>query len=73
MNYFYTLFEKYLPGKPVFFTFGNHDTVPVNSFPQPFINGNQSKEWITDPTIKSWSRWLSVYPDWATTQETIKK
>ncbi len=73
MKYFYSLFEQYLPNKPVFFTFGNHDTVPVNNFPQPFISGNQSKDWITEPTLSSWSKWLSAYPDWNTTQATIKK
>ena len=27
-----SLFKKYLPGKPVFFAIGNHESAPVNRY-----------------------------------------
>ena len=73
MQYFYDMFSRYLPGKPLFPTFGNHDVAPVNGFPQPFIKGNQSMDWVVEPTVGNWSQWLSKYPDWNTTAATIRK
>ena len=72
-KYFYALFEEYLPNKTVFPTFGNHDVVPVNGYPQPFIKGNLSSSWIVEPTIGNWSKWLAKFPGWNNTQATIRR
>lgn len=73
LKHLYDLFDEFLPNKTVFPSFGNHDTVPVNGFPQPFIQGNQSLHWLTDPTAGNWSHWLSKFPNWTTTASTIKR
>lgn len=67
------LFETYLPEKMVFPTFGNHESVPVNSFPPPFITGSQSLDWLLEPTMQLWGQWLSHLPNWEETKSTIMR
>ncbi|XP_067671282.1 sphingomyelin phosphodiesterase-like [Haliotis asinina] len=51
-------FDKYLPGKQVYFCAGNHDTAPCNSFPPDYIKGNLSQEWMYAAMATHWTRWL---------------
>lgn len=67
------MFKTYLPDKMVYPTFGNHESVPVNSFPPPFITGSQSLDWLLDPTMELWGQWLSKLPEWSDVQQTIKR
>ena len=43
---------------PVFPVIGNHEAVPVNSFPPPEVKGDLSISWLYDEVAKQWSYWL---------------
>eukprot|EP01137_Pigoraptor_chileana_P007391 Opistho-2@52926 len=49
---------KYFPNTRVFPSLGNHEGAPVNSFPPPYITGDDSDDWLLDGLVKSWSSWL---------------
>ncbi|XP_050417111.1 sphingomyelin phosphodiesterase [Patella vulgata] len=51
-------FKKYLPNKMIFSALGNHESSPVNSFPPPFINGNESIDWLYEALAEDWTTWL---------------
>ncbi|XP_071093407.1 sphingomyelin phosphodiesterase-like [Haliotis cracherodii] len=51
-------FDKYLPGKQVYFCAGNHDSAPCNSFPPDWVTGNMSQEWMYASMATQWGRWL---------------
>lgn len=47
------------PGIPIFPVLGNHETVPVNSFPPPFMDDTpNSIKWLYDALEEAWRRWL---------------
>lgn len=53
------LIQKHLgPNVTVYPAVGNHESTPVNSFPPPFIRGNQSSAWLYDTMAALWSPWL---------------
>ncbi|XP_074657493.1 sphingomyelin phosphodiesterase-like [Tubulanus polymorphus] len=52
------LFLKYFPGVPIYGALGNHESAPVNSFPPPFITGDNSIRWLYSEIDQSWSHWL---------------
>ncbi|XP_077197155.1 sphingomyelin phosphodiesterase [Paroedura picta] len=52
------LIQKYLGPLPVFPAVGNHESVPVNSFPPPHVPGNQSSAWLYDAMAQAWHQWL---------------
>ncbi|XP_054829486.1 sphingomyelin phosphodiesterase isoform X1 [Eublepharis macularius] len=52
------LIQKYLGPLPVYPAVGNHESVPVNSFPPPYVSGNQSSAWLYDAMALAWSAWL---------------
>lgn len=52
------LMLKYFPGKTIFPAVGNHESAPVNSFPPPYIKGNQSAMWLYDALATNWLNWL---------------
>ncbi|KAH0625312.1 hypothetical protein JD844_033821 [Phrynosoma platyrhinos] len=54
-----TLVRKYLGPLPVYPAVGNHESVPVNSFPPPYVPGNQSSRWLYDAMADAWSPWLT--------------
>ncbi|XP_023247075.1 sphingomyelin phosphodiesterase-like [Copidosoma floridanum] len=56
------------PGVPIFPSLGNHETVPVNSYPPPFIQKNHSTSWLYDELDSQWRRWLP-----ASTAHTIRQ
>ncbi|CAD5118658.1 DgyrCDS7346 [Dimorphilus gyrociliatus] len=58
LDYLANTFQTYFPDIPVFSTLGNHESVPVNSFPPPFIKGDNSIEWLYTRVEKDWRRWL---------------
>lgn len=68
MDVFTQYAKKYLPKKIVFNTLGNHESAPVDSFPPPFITGNNSEDWLYNRAAKNWLNWLP-----AETESTIKK
>ena len=38
--------RKYFPGIPILPALGNHESVPVDSFPPPFVQGAHSIDWL---------------------------
>ncbi|XP_015791561.1 sphingomyelin phosphodiesterase [Tetranychus urticae] len=59
-----TLINRYLGDIPIYPALGNHESVPVNSFPPPSIKGSYSISWLYDALTEVWSQWLP--------QDTIK-
>jgi sphingomyelin phosphodiesterase len=43
---------------PVFPVIGNHEGVPVNSFPPPEVKGEISVSWLYEEVARQWSYWL---------------
>lgn len=43
---------------PVFPVIGNHEGVPVNSFPPPQVKGDHSISWLYEEIANQWSYWL---------------
>ncbi|RMX37741.1 hypothetical protein pdam_00006577 [Pocillopora damicornis] len=58
INYASQLLEKYMPGVTIFPAVGNHEGAPVNSFPPPFITGDNSNQWLRDALANDWIQWL---------------
>lgn len=52
------LFLKYLPGKMVYPSLGNHESSPVNSFPPPYITGENAIGWLYTALADTWKHWL---------------
>ncbi|XP_031316018.2 sphingomyelin phosphodiesterase isoform X2 [Camelus dromedarius] len=52
------LVKKFLGPVPVYPAVGNHESTPVNGFPPPFIEGNQSSRWLYEAMAKAWEPWL---------------
>uniref|UniRef100_A0ABM5FVJ3 Sphingomyelin phosphodiesterase n=1 Tax=Pogona vitticeps TaxID=103695 RepID=A0ABM5FVJ3_9SAUR len=52
------LIQKYLGPLPVYPAVGNHESVPVNAFPPPFVPGNQSSAWLYHAMAEAWEPWL---------------
>ncbi|KAK7076988.1 Sphingomyelin phosphodiesterase [Halocaridina rubra] len=46
------------PGVPVFPAIGNHESDPVNSFPQPYIDNEFDISWLYDEIANLWLTWL---------------
>ena len=65
VDYFTTTMLKYFPQTPVFCTVGNHESVPVNSFPQPSVHGKEAITWLYNGLANSWQHWLpnTTLPD----------
>eukprot|EP01133_Synstelium_polycarpum_P013615 gene13615-16022_t len=59
-----TMLDKYLPNAQVFPCLGNHEGVPVNTFPLPGMPGST---WLFDALATTWSNWLD-----ASAQETFR-
>ncbi|XP_015672780.1 sphingomyelin phosphodiesterase [Protobothrops mucrosquamatus] len=53
-----SLVQKYLGPLPVYPAVGNHESVPVNAFPPPYMPGNQSSAWLYDAMADAWQQWL---------------
>ncbi|KAG4066539.1 hypothetical protein HA402_007175 [Bradysia odoriphaga] len=54
-----TTLKKKFPNIPVFPAIGNHDSSPVNLFPQPYITDQQySDKWLLDELDVLWRTWL---------------
>nr|XP_033804455.1 sphingomyelin phosphodiesterase [Geotrypetes seraphini] len=53
------LIRKYLGHIPIYPAVGNHESVPVNSFPPPYIQGNQSSHWLYEAMADAWKDWLN--------------
>ncbi|XP_019384102.1 PREDICTED: sphingomyelin phosphodiesterase, partial [Crocodylus porosus] len=52
------LLRKHLGTLPVYPAVGNHEAVPVNSFPPPYVHGNRSSAWLYDAMAEAWQGWL---------------
>ncbi|KAF4523493.1 hypothetical protein B566_EDAN004563 [Ephemera danica] len=56
------------PNIPIFPALGNHEGVPVNSFPPPFVHSDYSISWLYEAMDKQWRHWLP-----ATTSPTVRR
>ncbi|XP_065838310.1 sphingomyelin phosphodiesterase-like [Oscarella lobularis] len=52
------LLLKYFPNKVIYPALGNHESAPVNSYPPPFVKGQNSEAWLYNAIVKDWSPWL---------------
>ncbi|XP_059155897.1 sphingomyelin phosphodiesterase-like [Physella acuta] len=52
------LIQQYFPGTLVLASLGNHESSPVNSFPPPYIQGDNSISWLYEALADSWKQWL---------------
>ncbi|XP_072028383.1 sphingomyelin phosphodiesterase-like [Amphiura filiformis] len=55
------LLLKYLPTVKVYPALGNHEGVPVNAFPPPYVTGKNSGEWLYQTMVTEWissAKWL---------------
>uniref|UniRef100_A0A8C8VJM0 Sphingomyelin phosphodiesterase n=1 Tax=Pelusios castaneus TaxID=367368 RepID=A0A8C8VJM0_9SAUR len=52
------LLRKHLAPLPVYPAVGNHEAVPVNGFPPPYVQGNQSSAWLYHAMADAWQEWL---------------
>uniref|UniRef100_A0A1I8IP86 Sphingomyelin phosphodiesterase n=1 Tax=Macrostomum lignano TaxID=282301 RepID=A0A1I8IP86_9PLAT len=55
---FTQLVQKYFPGVPLVVAMGNHESVPVNSFPPRYIMGNDSMDWLYTKVWQLLSPWI---------------
>ncbi|XP_078078761.1 sphingomyelin phosphodiesterase isoform X2 [Mustelus asterias] len=53
-----SLVWKYLGRVPIYPAVGNHESTPVNSFPPPFIHGNESSAWLYEAMVNVWKDFL---------------
>ncbi|XP_003465367.1 sphingomyelin phosphodiesterase [Cavia porcellus] len=60
LNTITDLVKKFLGPVPVYPAVGNHESTPVNSFPPPFIKGNQSSNWLYEAMAQTWEPWLTT-------------
>uniref|UniRef100_A0A1X7UA88 Saposin B-type domain-containing protein n=1 Tax=Amphimedon queenslandica TaxID=400682 RepID=A0A1X7UA88_AMPQE len=58
-NKIINLFYEYLPNKPLFFSVGNHESAPVNSFPPASIT-EYSMSWLYDDAAELLQKWLTT-------------
>ncbi|XP_064596702.1 sphingomyelin phosphodiesterase-like [Liolophura sinensis] len=54
LDLFTKMYRQYLPHKPLFPCVGNHESAPVNSYPPPFITGDNSIQWLYERFVSSW-------------------
>ncbi|KAI5755410.1 hypothetical protein M8J77_016576 [Diaphorina citri] len=60
--------SQMFPGIPIFPALGNHETVPVNSFPPPFVPKEYAISWLYDALDTQWRKWLP-----ASTSRTVRR
>lgn len=54
-----SLMSKYMGHIPIYPAVGNHESTPVNSFPPPFVHGNESSRWLYEAMAEAWKDWLT--------------
>ncbi|KAK4329381.1 hypothetical protein Pmani_000264 [Petrolisthes manimaculis] len=52
------MIQDYFPDTPVFPALGNHESHPVNAFPQPYIDNEFDISWLYDEITTLWEQWL---------------
>ncbi|XP_046910955.2 sphingomyelin phosphodiesterase-like [Dermatophagoides farinae] len=58
------LFDKYFSHVPIYPVVGNHESLPMNSFPlysHPAIKQKYSKQWLYDRLSSIWLRWGAYF------------
>jgi len=57
---------KYFPNVPIYPALGNHESVPVDSFPPPSVSENDiSMSWLHDALAEEWGEWLGENHKWS--------
>ncbi|XP_063846583.1 sphingomyelin phosphodiesterase-like [Scylla paramamosain] len=52
------MIKDFFPDVPVFPAIGNHESHPVNAFPQPYVEGEFDISWLYDEITQLWETWL---------------
>ena len=61
-------FEQFFPGVPVYPALGNHESVPVDSFPPPSVSAEEaSMAWLYSTLAEEWGQWLGEAHSWSIT------
>lgn len=54
-----SLMLEHFPDIPIYPALGNHESVPVNSFPPEYVQGKDSIAWLYDKLAETWTKeWL---------------
>ena len=71
--------RDHFPGVTVLPALGNHESVPVDSFPQPSVTGNPGRKllvidchywklegmsWLYNTLVEEWGEWLGGGHNW---------
>ena len=71
--------RDHFPGVTVLPALGNHESVPVDSFPQPSVTGNPGRKllvidchywklegmsWLYTTLVEEWGEWLGEGHNW---------
>jgi len=60
--------QKFFPGVPVYPALGNHESVPVDSFPPPSVGvEDASMSWLYSTLAEEWGHWLGEAHSWSIT------
>ena len=58
IKWYGSIFDKWFPGTPVFYTLGNHEVVPVNMYTFPNTPIELREQWLYDVAADTWMKWL---------------
>jgi len=60
--------KKFFPDVPVYPALGNHESVPVDSFPPPSVSAEEaSMSWLYSTLSEEWGHWLGENHKWSIT------
>ena len=52
--------RQHFPEKIILPALGNHESVPVDSFPPPFVHGEHSISWLYSALNQEWTQWIGA-------------
>ena len=52
--------RQHFPDKVILPALGNHESVPVDSFPPPFVHGEHSISWLYTELNQEWTQWIGA-------------
>ena len=52
--------KDFFPTTPIYSSLGNHESYPVNQFPQPFVKGRDAISWLYNRAVDQWGHWVNA-------------